>query len=482
MKLFKKLFLGIGLMALPVVSLAAPQRMPGGNSNSSNVTHSGNVEISSDTTNDGVSYSSTSGSENALLVSGGTSTITNPDVTKSGDSSGDEADFYGTNAAIFVYNDAVLNINGGTVTTNGSHANGVFAYGTGVININDTTINTTSNNSGGIMVTGGGILNASNLTVKTLGNSAAAIRSDRGGGTLTVTGGTYETNGTGSPAIYSTADITVKNASLTSTASEGVVVEGANSVSLDGVTLVDTNNTLNGNSETYKNIFLYQSMSGDADEGVASFTAKNSNITTNNGDTIFVTNTTAVVTLENNAIINNSGDLLRVQSGKWGTSGSNGGNVTLSLINQKVSGNIVVDSISSLDLTISCGSVYTGAINNDNTSKNINVTLSSDSIISLTGDTYVTSLTNEVLDNSNIYSNGYKLYVNDEEVEINNDSYETPTEKSDDVDTVTEVTKNTDEKKDDNNLIYIAIIGAILLVLALVIKLVISIKKSDSLK
>lgn len=482
MNLFKKLFLGIGLMALPLVSLAQPQMPPGGNSSSSNVTHSGNTEISSDTANEGVSYSSTTGSENALLVSGGTSTITNSIVTKSGDSSGDEADFYGTNAAIFVYNDAILNINGGSVTTNGSHANGVFAYSTGTINISDTTINTTSNNSGGVMVTGGGTLNASNLNVKTTGNSSAAIRSDRGGGTLTVNGGNYETNGTGSPAIYSTADISVKDASLISTASEGVVVEGANSVSLDGVTLFDTNNTLNGNSETYKNIFLYQSMSGDADEGVASFTAKNSNITTNQGDTIFVTNTTAVITLENNTIVNNSGDLLRVQSGKWGTSGSNGGNVTLSLINQKLSGNIVIDSISSLNLNISNGSVYTGSINNDNTSKNINLTLSSDSTLLLTGDTYITSLTNELLDNSNIYSNGYRLYVNDEEVSINNEEYIAPQEESDDIDIIPEVTTNTEEKKDDNNTTYIIITGVILLVIALIIKLVISIKKVDSLK
>mgnify|MGYP002868907136 CR=1 FL=1 len=109
------------------------------------------------------------------------------------------------------------------------------------------------------------------------------------------------------------------------------------------VTLTDTNTTLNGNSETYKNIFLYQSMSGDADEGNASFTAKDSTITTNKGDTIFVTNTTATINLENNTFVNNDGDFLRIQTGKWGTSGSNGGNVTLNMTNQKVEGNIIVD-------------------------------------------------------------------------------------------------------------------------------------------
>ena len=107
---------------------------------------------------------------------GGNSTITNPNVTKTGDSSGDNADFYGTNAAVLV-KEGTLNINGVTVTTNGSHANGVFAYTNGTINISDTNIKTTSNNSGAIMVTGGGNLTANNVTAETDGNSSAPIRS-----------------------------------------------------------------------------------------------------------------------------------------------------------------------------------------------------------------------------------------------------------------------------------------------------------------
>ena len=126
------------------------------------------------------------------------------------------------------------------------------------------------------MTTGGGTMNAYNLTINTKGTSSAAIRTDRGGGTVTVNKGTYTTTGKGSPAIYSTANITVKNAKLISKASEGIVVEGKNSVSIYNTTLTDTNNTLNGQSTTYKNIFLYQSMSGDASTGSSKFTAKKS--------------------------------------------------------------------------------------------------------------------------------------------------------------------------------------------------------------
>ena len=384
-----------------------------GNDNSSNVSHTGATEISTDTTNSGSLYSSTTGSQNALLVTGGTSTLTNLSVTKSGDSDGDNSDFYGTNAAVLV-KEGTLNIKGGTVTTNGSHANGVFAYSNGTINISDTTIKTTSNNSGAIMVTGGGTLTANNVTAVTDGNSSAPIRSDRGGGTLTVNGGSYTSNGTGSPVIYSTANITVNKANLKSTASEGVVVEGKNSVTLNNVNLEATNTKLNGNSETYKSIFIYQSMSGDADVGTSTFTAKDSKIVNNKGDVIFVTNTNTVINLENNEITNNdnTGAFLRVGAAKWGSTGSNGGTVTLNAKNQKISGDIIVDNISTLDLSLKNGSSCIGKINSENTAKKIGISLDSTSTLTLTGDSYVSSLEDADSTYSNINFNGYKLYVN----------------------------------------------------------------------
>ena len=381
--------------------------------NNANVSHNGVTEISSDTTNNLQTYSSTEGSQNALLVTNGTSKISNAKITKSGNSNDENSDFYGTNAAVLVKN-STLNIDGGSFTTNGSHANGVFAYANGTINLTNTNIKTTSNNSGAIMVTGGGKLNATNVTAETDGNSSAPIRSDRGGGTMIVNGGKYTANGIGSPVIYSTADVTVNNATLISTKSEGAVVEGKKSITLNNVNLTDTNTTLNGNSETYKNIFIYQSMSGDADEGLASFSAKDSTITTNKGDTIFVTNTKATISLTNNKIINNdsTGAFLRIQSGKWGRSGSNGGDVTLNVNNQTINGNIFVDNISTLNMKLTNGSNYTGKINGNNTAKNITLSLDSTSKITLTGDTYVTNLEDADSSYSNIKFNGYKLYVN----------------------------------------------------------------------
>ena len=263
------------------------------------------------------------------------------------------------------------------------------------------------------MTTGGGTTIAKNLTITTSGQSSAAIRSDRGGGTVNVDGGTYTTNGVGSPAIYSTADITVKNAKLVSNVSEGVIIEGKNSITLDNVTLTDTH-TKNVKSKTYKNIFIYQSMSGDAADGEASFTASNSTITTNNGDAIYVSNTKAVIKLNNNTFINNDKDgyFLRIQADAWGNSGSNGGDVTLTMTNQKIEGNISIDNISTLDMTMESKSNFKGTINNKNTAKQLSLKLDKTSTITLTGNSYVTSLEDEDSTYSNINFNGYKLYVN----------------------------------------------------------------------
>ena len=392
---------------------------------SGNTEYSAQTEITDDTTISNESYSSKTADENAVLVSGAKATLDNITVTKTGDSDGgDNTSFYGTNSGIIAKDGAKLTVKNSTVTTNATGANGVFSYGGSAttdntssdsteVNISDSTIITKKDNSGGIMTTGGGIMNATDLTVKTYGTSSAAIRSDRGGGTVNVNGGTYTTNGQGSPSVYSTADISVKNAKLVSNVSEGVVIEGKNSVNLENCELNDNNTKFNGQSTTYKNIFLYQSMSGDADTGTASFTAKNCKITTQKGDTLYVTNTAAEINLENNTISNtdSSGYFLRVQKDSWGNSGSNGGAVELNMKNQKAKGNVCVDSISTLTMSLSGGSYYEGALNSENSAKELSLKLDSSSKIKLTGDSYVSTLDDEDTTYSNIDFNGYTLYV-----------------------------------------------------------------------
>ncbi len=401
------------------------QTQIGGNQGT-NVSYSAKKEVTSDETLEDETYESTTKDENALSVSNADVTAKGITVNKTGDSDGgDNTSFYGTNSAIIAKDGAKLTIENATITTNATGANGVFSYGGTAstksssgdgttVTIKNSKITTEKDNSGGIMTTGGGITKAYNLTINTKGTSSAAIRTDRGGGTVEVEKGEYKTTGQGSPTVYSTADVTVKDATLTSTSSEGIVIEGKNKVTLDNVKLTDTNNKLNGKSTTYKNIFLYQSMSGDAEDGKSEFSSTNSTITTNKGDTFYITNTKAEITLENNKITNNdsTGYFLRAQKDSWGNSGSNGGNVTLTLKNQKVEGDIYIDEISTLDMSLKDNSTYTGTINKDKTAKSIKLTLSKNSKIKLTGDSYVTELNDSDTSYSNIDFNGYKLYVN----------------------------------------------------------------------
>ena len=383
------------------------------NSSGTNTNKSSDSSGTSSTTiSDDGTYTNSADGEHVIEADGETTAYSDITVNKTGDSSGDEADFYGENSAIFATNGANLTLNNISVNTAGTHANGVFSYGTGTtITISDSTIYTTGNCSGGLMTTGGGTMIANNLTIHTTGNSSAAIRSDRGGGTVKVTKGTYTTDGTGSPVIYSTADITVTDATLTSTASQGVVVEGKNSVTLNNVDLTANNNTKNSDkSDYYQAVMIYQSMSGDADEGTASYSMSGGSITNKNGDIFFVNNTSATIELNDVDITNEDSDgvFLRAEAAGWGNEGSNGGQVTLEATNQEIEGDMIVDDVSSLDLTLTNGSEFTGAINPDGEAGEVNVTISKDSTWNLTDDSYITSLDAE---ENSINLNGYTLYV-----------------------------------------------------------------------
>ena len=354
--------------------------------------------------------------EHAITADGEEASYSNVAVVKTGDAEGDEADFYGANAAIFATNGGSLTLSEITVNTDGKHANGVFSYGEGTtVTISDSVIETSGNCSGGLMTTGGGTMNASNLTIHTTGNSSAAIRSDRGGGTVNVTGGSYTTEGTGSPVIYSTADITVSDALMESTASQGVVVEGQNSVTLNNVNLTASNVKKNSDkSEWYQAVMIYQSMSGDADEGLASFAMYGGTLTNLNGDIFFVNNTTATIDLSGATIVNEDeeGVFLRAAAAGWGSEGSNGGHVTMNASGQTIDGNMVVDEVSSLNLYLKESSSFNGAINTDGAAGDVYVEIEDGSTWTLTGDSYVTSLTCSA---GSVNLNGYKLYVNGEE-------------------------------------------------------------------
>ena len=329
------------------------------------------------------------------------------------------------NAGLLATDKATVNIKNAKIKTTAQNGNGVFSYGEGTtVNISDSEIYTTNDNSGGIQTTGGATMNANNLNVKTEGNSSAAIRSDRGGGTVNVDGGEYVSKGYNSPAVYSTADITVKNANLKAENSEALVIEGQNSITLENTKVEGNMSDDKGSSSdtNVHNVMIYQSMSGDAEVGKSVFSMKEGTLTNNNGDLIYVTNTTSEITLENVKIENNDQDsrLLAVlgndASHGWGTAGSNGGNVTFKAKDQRLDGKIEVDTISTLNLTLSGSTVFNGTVNIvDNSEKgqavenNAEVTVEEDAVWNLTGDVKISKLNNK----GKINFNGYKITLAD---------------------------------------------------------------------
>ena len=403
----------------------------GGGSSSADIDYQGAVEVTGSDTQDGKTYASTTADESALLISTSDDvTITNATVTKTGDSDGgDNCNFYGLNAAVLVKDGSTTTITGANITSDADGANGVFSYGgnggkngaegdgTTVI-ISGSTITTTGDGSGGIMTTGGGVTKASNLTVETSGRSSAAIRTDRGGGTVTVDGGTYTTNGLGSPAIYSTADITVSNATLVSNLSEGVCIEGINSFTLNDCDMTANNTDTNGNATFYDTIMIYQSMSGDADSGTSVFTMNGGTLTSKNGHVFHVTNTTAVINLDNVKIINMDSEniLLSVCADGWN---GDTNTATLNATNQTLEGTILVGSDSQLTLNLTDGSSFTGTIGGNITNAKgetvstevgtVAVSIDKSSTWTLTADTYISSFDGDI---SSVDTNGYTLYVN----------------------------------------------------------------------
>ena len=401
---------------------------PGGFGGSGEVTQGdAATTISEDSTVSDETYTSTGDDENAVRIDGATVTLDGITVDKSSGSSSntEDGDFYGMNAALLATDGADVTITGATVTSSAQNGNGVFSYGEGTtVTISDSTITTTADNSGGIQTTGGATTNASGLTVDTSGNSAAAIRSDRGGGTVNVNGGTYTSNGYNSPAVYSTAAISVSDAALAANHSEALVIEGQNSITLDNCDVSGNMSDTEGTSsdENVHNVMIYQSMSGDAEVGTSSFTMNGGTLTSNNGDMFYVTNTHCTIDLTGVTLTNNDSDayLLNVTGNSashgWGTAGSNGAQVEFTADNQTLEGDIIVDSISTLDLTLSGSSSFTGTINitenaNGGTAVDDNavVTVEEGSTWTLTGDCTITSLTN----NGTVDFNGHTITLAD---------------------------------------------------------------------
>ena len=364
-------------------------------------------EYSSDETVSDTSLESTGTDENAALVSNGAEVTFNNDVisrTSSDSQGGDNSSFYGVGAAVLA-TDGTAYVKDSTVTTDSKGGAGLFAYGDGTVYAADTNITTQQDTSGGIHAAGGGTLYAWDLNVETDGESSAAIRSDRGGGKMVVDGGTYTSNGVGSPAVYCTADIAVNNAELTANGSEAVCIEGLNSLRLYNSNLTGNMSDDDQNDTTWT-VILYQSMSGDSEVGNSTFQMDGGTITSQNGGLFYTTNTECTIALKDVDITYNDDSEFFLQcTGNnnqrgWGQSGANGSDCSFTADSQDMKGNVIWDSISDLDFYMTNGSTLEGAFVNDETYAGnggdgyCNVVIDKDSTWTVTGDSTITSLSN----------------------------------------------------------------------------------------
>ena len=373
-------------------------------------TFTGTSVISESKTFEHQRFDNTTSDQNSFIGKNKASiTIDSSVFDKTGNTTNDDnSNFHGQNAVVLGIEGSQTNIKDSNITSNSIGSNAVFATGEGsVINVENTNIHTKGDSSRGLDATYKGTVNGKNLTITTEGAHSATLATDRGEGTITAEAAKLTTSGTGSPVIYSTGNITANNVNGVANKSEIGVVEGKNSITL-------TNSNVTGYHDN--GFMLYQSFSGDAESGIARLKAENNTLTTHGtGAFIYVNNTTAEADLIGNTILMpNTTTLVKAAAdSRWGKSGENGGHLTLRASNQELSGNIVADSISTVALDMTNGSSLVGAINTDNTAKEVTLKLSKDSTWTLTGDSYVKSLTNEDTAGENIHLNGYKLVVAD---------------------------------------------------------------------
>jgi len=374
----------------------------------------------------GKTLSSTTSDQSVVYITQSGISISDSTLNKqSGDSSKTEnSEFYGVNAAVLV-NGGSLTMTGGAITTAAKGANAIVATNNGNVKISGTEITSTASGSArGLHATFGGKIEANNVKISTQGGSCATLATDRGEGTVSCTDCTLSTAGAGSPLIYSTGDITVSKTTGTATGAQAVVIEGKNTATIKESSNLKCNAMPNRKTVDQCGIMLYQSMSGDADSGTSTFNCDKSTIEIQSSSSVyssapmfFITNTQSKINLEECTFKYGSGVFLKAEgTSEWGNSGSNGGIVTLTLTNQDIEGDIVVDSISSLTINLIASNIK-GKINEANTAAKIAINMDADSSITLTGNSYYSSIVNEKTDGSNLINGTYKwTYTAEKEI------------------------------------------------------------------
>ena len=396
----------------------APNGAPGGGADTMSFdytgSYAGTIAASGESVNStGESYTATQSDQNAALVEdGGTLTLEGALLQKSGDDTdGDRCNFYGVNSILTAVGEgSTATVSNSSLAATSAGSNGIFATDGAKVTVSDTSIDTTADNSRGLDATYGGVIVADNVDITTAGDHCAGMATDRGGGTITATDSTVSTQGSGSPILYSTGDIEVDGLTGTASGSQIAGMEGLNTISIENSTLKSTITGKTASDPIANGIIIYQSTSGDAEATTgetATFTAKDSTLSSaiESGSMFYLTNTKAKITLKNTKLDFDSSKAALItaegnDSNNWGQAGSNGADVTVKAVKQTLEGDIVADTISSIKLSLTKGSTWTGAAQiEDNasgettSSSPISVTVDGTSSWVVTSDCTVSNLT-----------------------------------------------------------------------------------------
>ncbi|HUB83167.1 MAG TPA: IPT/TIG domain-containing protein [Bryobacteraceae bacterium] len=354
------------LISTGLVPAAQAQTQPAGGGNPQNPT---GVYTAAYTLNggsasqSGQTYAATSDYEFGVFVAGGgILTLSNPAITTSGQiGNGVEASLNTATTG------GTVMITGGAISTTGVGGNGIFAAAGGAtVSATGTTISCTAQFGHGVLVTYGGSVTLNNVTISTKGGNGAALANDAGGGTVTGTGVTATTAGSGSPGIYaigSTTVIAVTNSTLTSSGEVGAVTTG-------GATVVANNSSTTGTTAGVRTF--------NQGSGTSTATINGGSLTATAGDAFYAQGASGTFTAKGGAVLKaSSGNIVNAV-----TSGA----AQFTAVGETLTGNIVADSTSTASASLQSGTTLTGAI------RNAGLTLDSTSSWNVTANSTLTSL------------------------------------------------------------------------------------------
>lgn len=357
--------------------------------------------ISSDQATDGKNTS-------ILLARAGSSlTVENCALNKTGDTlSIERTQAWGTNAALLAAPGSTVNVLGATIHATALAAPAVAVDGeSATVSLADSQLATGMDWSPALLAVQGGQARSTGGAIRTEGSVSPAYQVESGS-QIQADGASVAVNGPNSALVAGSGIFGASglNGSMAQSPiadlAPGASLSLASSTLSSGGFLPDQN--LSGH-------FIIRSDAQDLDHP-ALLNLESSRWTASPASSavpsFFIRNASAQIALRDCEIPGAGGPIARVENGR----------MELNAARQVISGSISADAGSSLAITLSEGCQFYGTINADSQCPNVSLHLDASSGISLYGDLYLSDYSNDNAAQSNIYSNGYHIYVNGQAV------------------------------------------------------------------